>query len=148
MAAELVHRQVAVIVANTLGAPAVKAATTTIPIVFTTASDPVQIGLVASLSRPGGNVTRATQLHVEVEPKRLQLMHELVPTATIIAVLVNPTDPRSETQLKRPAGGGPHPWSAAPCPACEYRTGLRYGLRNLGSTAERRARDQHRCVPL
>jgi putative ABC transport system substrate-binding protein len=100
MAAELVHRQVAVIVANTPGVLAVKAATTTIPIVFTTASDPVQIGLVASLSRPGGNLTGVAQLHVEVEPKRLQLMHELVPTATIIAVLVNPTQPSSETQLK------------------------------------------------
>jgi putative ABC transport system substrate-binding protein len=101
MAAELVHRGVAVIVANSLAALAVKAATTTIPIVFTTAGDPVQNGLVASLSRPGGNVTGATQLNVEVEPKRLQLMHQLVPTANIIAVLVNPTDPSSETQLKR-----------------------------------------------
>jgi putative tryptophan/tyrosine transport system substrate-binding protein len=100
MAAELVHRRVTLIVANTLGALAAKRTTTTIPIVFTTASDPVQIGLVASLSRPGGNATGATQLHAEVEPKRLELMHELVPTAAIVAVLVNPTDPRSETQLK------------------------------------------------
>jgi putative tryptophan/tyrosine transport system substrate-binding protein len=100
MAAELVHRQVAVIVANTLGALAAKAATTTIPIVFTTASDPVQVGLVPSLNRPGGNVTGVSQLNVAVGPKRLQLMHELVPRATIIAVLVNPTDPNSETQLK------------------------------------------------
>jgi putative ABC transport system substrate-binding protein len=100
MAADLVRRQVAVIVANPPGAMAVKAATTTIPIVFTTSSDPVKIGLVASLSRPGGNVTGATQLNVEVEPKRLELMHELVPTATSIAVLINPTDPRSETQLR------------------------------------------------
>jgi putative ABC transport system substrate-binding protein len=100
MATETVHRQVAVIVANTLGALAAKAATTTIPIVFTTASDPVQIGLVPSLSRPGGNVTGVSQLNVAIGPKRLQLMHELVPTATIIAVLVNPTDPNSESQLK------------------------------------------------
>jgi putative tryptophan/tyrosine transport system substrate-binding protein len=70
MAAELIRRQVAVIVANTPGVLAVRATTTTIPIVFTTSSDPVQIGLVASLSRPGGNVTGATQFNVEVGPKR------------------------------------------------------------------------------
>jgi putative ABC transport system substrate-binding protein len=99
MAAELVRRQVAVIVANTPGNLAAKAATTTIPIVFTVANDPVQIGLVASLARPGGNVTGATQLGVEVAPKQLQLAHELVPTATIIAVLVNPTNPNAETLL-------------------------------------------------
>jgi putative ABC transport system substrate-binding protein len=60
----------------------------------------VQIGLVASLSRPGGNVTGATQLNVETAPKRLELAHELAPTATIIAVLVNPTHPRTETLLR------------------------------------------------
>jgi putative ABC transport system substrate-binding protein len=100
IAAELVRRQVAVIVANTPGVMAVKAATTMIPIVFTTATDPVQIGLVASLSRPGGNVTGVTQLHSVVAPKRLELAHQLVPTATIIAVLVNPTYPNSETELR------------------------------------------------
>ena len=78
LAAELVRRQVAVIVANSPGVQAVKAAITTIPIVFTTGSDPVQIGLVDSLSRPGGNVTGVTQLYVEVMPKRLELAHELV----------------------------------------------------------------------
>jgi putative tryptophan/tyrosine transport system substrate-binding protein len=97
LAAELVRRQVAVIVANSPGVQVVKAAITTIPIVFTTASDPVQIGLVASLSRPGGNVTGVTQLYVEVMPKRLELAHELVPTATVIAALVNPTHPNAET---------------------------------------------------
>jgi putative ABC transport system substrate-binding protein len=100
MAAELVRRQVAVIIANTPGALAVKAATATIPIVFTTASDPVQIGLVTSMSRPGGNLTGVTQLHVEVMPKRLELAHELVPTATVIAVLVNPTNSNTETQSR------------------------------------------------
>jgi putative ABC transport system substrate-binding protein len=99
MAAELVRRQVAVIVANTPGNLAAKAATTTIPIVFTIASDPVQIGLVASLARPGGNVTGAAQFGVEVTPKQLELTHELVPTATVIAVLVNPTNPNAETVL-------------------------------------------------
>jgi putative ABC transport system substrate-binding protein len=100
MAAELVRRQVAVIVANTPGNLAAKAATTTIPIVFTTAGDPVQMGLVASLSRPSGNVTGVTQLYEEVAPKRLELAHQLVPMATSIAVLVNPTYPNVETELK------------------------------------------------
>ena len=101
MALELVGRQVAVIVANTPGVLAIKAAITRIPIVFTTASDPVQIGLVASLSRPGGNVTGVTELHVEIAtPKRLELAHELVPTATTIGVLVNPTNPSTEVFLR------------------------------------------------
>ena len=100
MASELVRRQVTVIVANSPGNLAAKAATTTIPIVFTTANDPVQMGLVASLSRPGGNVTGTTQLGVEITPKLLELAHELVPTATVIAVLVNPTNPYAETLLR------------------------------------------------
>ena len=97
MAAELVRRQVAVIFANTPGVQAVMAATKTIPIVFAVAGDPVKDGLVASLSRPGGNVTGVTELGVEVASKRLQLLHELIPTATIMALLVNPTSPFAET---------------------------------------------------
>jgi putative ABC transport system substrate-binding protein len=100
MALELVGRQAAVIVANTPGVLAIKRAITRIPIVFTTGSDPVQTGLVASLARPGGNVTGVTQLHVEVAPKRLELAHELVPTAAIIAALVNPTNPNGEVQSR------------------------------------------------
>jgi putative ABC transport system substrate-binding protein len=72
---------------------AAKAATATIPIVFGVAVDPVEVGLVASLNRPGGNLTGVTNLNAEVGPKRLELLHELLPAATIIAVLVDPTSP-------------------------------------------------------
>jgi putative ABC transport system substrate-binding protein len=100
IALELVSRQVAVIVANSPGVQAIKAAITTIPIVFTTASDPVQVGLVASLARPGSNVTGVTQSSEEVAPKRLQMVRELLPAATVIGVLINPTNPQTETLLK------------------------------------------------
>jgi ABC-type uncharacterized transport system substrate-binding protein len=92
IALELVDRQVAVLVANTPGAVAIKAAITRTPIVFTTAGDPVQIGLVASMSRPGGNATGATTLGVELVSKRLELAHDLVPTASDIAALINPAN--------------------------------------------------------
>jgi ABC-type uncharacterized transport system substrate-binding protein len=90
--ADFVNRKVNVIAGtSTQGVLAAKAATSTIPIVFTTSGDPVQLGLVTSLSRPDGNVTGASTLNVEVAPKRLELMHEVLPAAANLALLINPT---------------------------------------------------------
>ena len=101
MAADLLRRRVIVIAAtSTPAALAAKAATTTIPVVFETAGDPVTLGLVASLNRPGGNVTGITQLSSELVAKRLGLLHDLLPAVTIISALVNPTDPRAESQTR------------------------------------------------
>jgi putative tryptophan/tyrosine transport system substrate-binding protein len=94
LAAELVHRQVAVLVAGgTPAALAAKAATTSIPIVFQVGTDPVAIGLVASLSRPSGNLTGVTTLNVGLGPKWLELLHQILPAASNVAVLINPSSP-------------------------------------------------------
>jgi putative ABC transport system substrate-binding protein len=96
---DLVKRNVAVIVANTPANLEAKKATDTIPVVFTTGSDPVQIGLVSNLSRPGGNVTGVSQLGALLGPKRLELAHELFPNATDAPFMINPTDPQRAEKL-------------------------------------------------
>jgi len=101
LADDLVRRQVNVIAATSTPANRIAAAATkTIPIVFTTSSDPVEIGLVSSLSRPGGNVTGAATLNVEVGSKRLELLQEIVPHATVIGALINPNNPNAVTQSR------------------------------------------------
>ena len=102
LAADLVGRRVRVIVVpdSVVTARAAKAATSTIPVVFAIGADPVKSGLVKSLSRPGGNLTGAARLNVELEPKRLQMLHELVPAARTVALLVNPSNPNAESSSK------------------------------------------------
>jgi ABC-type uncharacterized transport system substrate-binding protein len=102
LAADLVNRRVNVIV--TLGGPppalAAKKATSTIPIVFHMGADPVELGIVASLSRPGGNITGATMLAVALEAKRLALVREMAPNATLIGMLINPHNPQARVQVR------------------------------------------------
>jgi putative ABC transport system substrate-binding protein len=98
LAAELIRRPVSVIVANSIAAIAAKAATTTVPIVFAGGGDPIEEGLVASLNRPGGNVTGVNFFVAVLGPKRLDLLRQLVPQATTIAMLVNPNTPDTEAE--------------------------------------------------
>jgi putative ABC transport system substrate-binding protein len=100
LAADLIHKSAAVIVANNPAAVAAKAATMTVPIVFITGSDPVRDGLVASLSRPSGNITGVVFIVSDLGAKRLELLRQLVPNATTIGVLVNPNSPETEAERK------------------------------------------------
>jgi putative ABC transport system substrate-binding protein len=101
LAADFVRHKVTLIAAaSTPAALAAKPATTTIPIVFAIGGDPVRTGLVDSLSRPGGNLTGAAHLNAELAPKRLELLHELMPVATVVALLVNPANPTADTVSK------------------------------------------------
>jgi putative ABC transport system substrate-binding protein len=100
LALDLVNRGVSIIVGNSVTAEAAKAATATIPILFVAGNDPVERGLVASLNRPGGNVTGVFHFTNDLDPKRLGLLRELIPTASMIAVLLNPKAPNAATQLK------------------------------------------------
>jgi putative tryptophan/tyrosine transport system substrate-binding protein len=122
LVAELIGRGATVIVAlDGPSARAAKAVTSTISIVFQMAGDPVAAGLVTSLARPGGNLSGVTTLGTALGPKRLELLHELIPTATIIGLLINPTNPNADLLSKEmhvaanALGGGPS------YPACEHR---------------------------
>ena len=130
LVADLIRRKVAVIIASGAvnAALTAKEATRTIPIVFGVGSDPVQVGLVASLNRPGGNVTGVTQISRELLGKRLELLRQLLPHATAISFLVNPDNPNtvsSVQELETLASAGE--WALAGCP-CAQRSRARCRL--------------------
>ena len=138
--ADLVSRKVAVIAAvgGTPPALAAKAATATIPIVFTTAGDPIAAGLVSSLSRPGGNITGTTLLAVELGQKQLEVLTELVPAATVIALLVNPANPGNADTLSRDLQAA----ARIRRPSRQHRKRPRHGIRDSAPAAGRRAGDR------
>ena len=112
LAADLVRRRVAVMVGNSTAAKAAKAAATTTPIIFVVGNDPVRTGLVASINRPGGNVTGVTFTTVDVTSKRLGQLHELVPGAELIGVLVNSKLPEHDVELRDAEAA--EPWPSGP----------------------------------
>jgi ABC transporter substrate binding protein len=148
LAADLVRREVAVIVAGggNVSALAAKAATSTTPIIFTAASDPVKGGLVASLNRPGGNVTGIAALTAEMDAKRLELLHEMVPKTAKIGALVNPNRPDSDAQVRdaQTAAQGRKARRPASCATHKVRVGdqpqNRQGARPRGATDAARPR--------
>ena len=148
LAAELVGRKVDVIVSAS-GSPtalAAKSATSTIPIVFRSGADAVELGLVASLARPGGNLTGVSLLVDELTPKRLELLSELVPQARVIALLVNPNNTNCRAQHQRRAGGGARQGGAAHYPQGRQRQRDRHRFRDPRCTARRRAHRQRGSV--
>jgi ABC-type uncharacterized transport system substrate-binding protein len=139
LAAELVRRQVAVIAA-TGGHPSAlpaKAATTTIPIIFVVADDPVRLGLVANLARPGGNLTGINILTTELVAKRLELLRELVPAATRVAVFVNPTNAEYRDHVERRGAGCSRHGTANPGSQRQHQPRDRFCLRKFYARATR-----------
>jgi hypothetical protein len=147
LAADLVGRKIDVIAAgNTPTALAAKGATSTIPIVFAFVSDPIGVGLVASLARPGGNLTGFSNITTELMPKRLELLSELVPQARVIALLMNPEQSDCRAHHWRGAGSGARDGGAAPYSEGRHRKRDRCRLRLPRQAASRRASPRPRCV--
>src|SRR5262249_28143851 len=145
LAVDLVRRQVNVIFATSNAATlAAKPVTATIPIVFAVGFDPVAFGLVASLSRPGGNLTGMTTLNAELGPKRLELMHELIPSASSIALLVNQTNPATETDIANARDAANSLGLKLHVLHASTEHEIHGGLRRLGSSSSRRAHDCRR----
>jgi hypothetical protein len=142
MAADLVQRGVAAIITTgSTSALAAKAATSTIPLVFLAADDPVKFGLVASLSRPGGNATGLNLLTSELTTKRLQLVRQILPTAN-----TQSSQPGSRAPIKGPPNRGSRNRAAAPNPECQQRTRNRRCLRHPRQFARRRVGREQRCI--
>ena len=150
LAADLVRHQVSVIFAGGGAEPALaaKAATSKIPIVFANGVDPVEVGLVTSLSRPGGNITGVSFLINTLGPKELEALHDLRPQATVIAALINPNLATTASQSKDVEMAARALGSTNPCFACEHRTRDRDGFCILAPSASRRACDWCQCVLL
>ena len=139
LAADLISRQVAVMAATTMPAAlAAKTATTTIPIVFEGGGDPVELGLVASLNRPGGNVTGVNNFMAPVAAKVFELLHGLIPHSSVIAVLVNPTSSKScRDHYEDMQSAGRAPRAADPYLECQHCRRDRRSARDFGATAGR-----------